>query len=148
MTRSSAELRQLIKATIDRILAAGQPVTKSWSIQAVRRHIVRPDGEQSWYWLECESIAIDALVGAYIRELRNVEIESEPSDAQMIIPGYERLQRFYSVVRAGEQTLVPIDQLLSFEVEQKKAEFRRNIAGLSTHLDEFTRYHEQRGVGE
>src|SRR5712675_213706 len=140
----STELRRLVKATIDRVLATGQPVTKSWAVQAVLRHIERPKGDTAWYWLECESLAIDALVGADIRQRRDLEGEADPGDEQIIMPGYERLQKFYSVMRAGEQTLVPIDQLFSFEVEAKKDEFRRNIAGLSTHLDEFTRYHEER----
>lgn len=145
--KKASALGRLVDKTIDQILGDGAPVNKSWAAEAVRKQIPRslPD-ETAWYWLECESVAIDALVGAAIRARKDVESDPEVPE-QMVLAGYERLQKFYSVVRDGEQTLVPNDQLSPREVEQKKAEFRRNIDGLSLHLDEFTTYHEKRLAG-
>lgn len=149
MTRAEKEqsgLRRLVDETIDAILLLGQPITKTWAVHAVRKHMQRPTGDSAWYWLECEALAVDALVAAAIRARRDIEAGAEAPE-QIVMPGYERLQKFYSVMREGEQTLVPIDQLSELEVESKKAEFQRNIRGLSIHLDEFADYHRKRLAG-
>jgi hypothetical protein len=138
------ELRRLVDWTVDKIIARGERVTKSWAVEAVRKHTPRPKDSHAWYWLRCEGIAIDVLVGAAIRDRREVEGNPNVPD-HLLLPGSERLQKSYSVLdEDGEWTLVPISEMTPREVEAKKAEFRRGIAGLSAHLEEFTRYHDDR----
>jgi hypothetical protein len=132
------ELTKMVNSTIDDIIARGDVVTKAWAIAAIIQKHPRPAGADADYWTAVEQIAVDAMVRNALRLRRQAEEKATPD--QPTLPGFERLQRSYSVVRDGEQCLVPIDQLTAEEGRSKVAYLRALAEANVKHARELENY--------
>ena len=56
------------------------------------------------------------------------------------MPGYERLQKAYTVKRDDEWSIVPLPMLSHDEWEQKLAQMDAHIRGETVHRDELYRW--------
>jgi hypothetical protein len=61
-------------------------------------------------------------------------------DEQLLLEGFERLQKRYLVEENGEQVAVRIEKMTRKQFEDKIAEFESMREGLSQHIQELRRY--------
>jgi hypothetical protein len=83
------------------------------------------------------------IVNAVVRARK--QEETEPSDPQYVLPGYERLQKVYSIGRLANdgdvvETLVPIEQCSKAELLMKRAQLVHMRNGLDKHIEELDRW--------
>jgi hypothetical protein len=68
----------------------------------------------------------------------------EATDPQLVLPGYEYLQRAYSVSRGGENVIVPIDHLTDAEIDARADELDAMATGAAKHAEELRKYKRRR----
>lgn len=133
------EITTLIEARI----GGGEPVAATWVTQEIVG--LHPDvrGEDApWY----RSRAYDDVRAAVRHVVRSYKPAVEGTDEQLLLPGFERLQKAYLVSRDGDQIVVPTNQLTDEEVDAKVGELRRMAEGCHLHADELIRYRKTRSV--
>lgn len=65
-------------------------------------------------------------------------------DAQLVLEGFERLQKEYLIEEDGAQVSVPIEEMSDAQLMEKHAELRAMGDGCYLHADEILRYVERR----
>ncbi len=78
--------------------------------------------------------------------VRRYKPTAEVPEPQIILPGFERLQKAYSVERNDEPTIVPTAQLTDSEIRVKAVELRAMAAGCYQHADELERFLSERAA--
>lgn len=123
-------------------IEAGETIPADWIATAVIEQHPNIDGEDTeWY----RSHVYGAVRNSVRRVLRKFKpTEDEGRDEQMILPGFERLQRAYLVEREAAQRVVPINQLTDEEIAAKVVEYETMAAGCLKHADELRRYLQER----
>jgi hypothetical protein len=101
-------------------------VVTSWSA---------PGGPDEDKWLHCGYIAVDRAARDWARRWE-VKEEEGKEEAQLILPGYEKLRRFYTV--KGET--VRVDRLTISDAMAVLAELDRCESGIRLHRNELQRY--------
>lgn len=142
MAYSGSDLLAEIRRCIDTKIEAGQPVPAGWvatEVAAAHANIIGPDAEFHFY---CTRNHVRDQVTKALKHYK-CELTKE-ADPQLVLPGYERLQRAYSILRDGEDVIVPIDALTDEKVELKAAELEAMAAGALKHADELRRYRRKR----
>jgi len=138
--RFIAELRDIV----DDRLARGYPVAPSWIVHAFMKTHPLPRSFTLKRGRGFYEFAAPAYVRANIREvLKGFENTTEPDPAR-VLPGFEFLQRAYSVKREEEQVIVPTSQLSDDELEAKAQEYEKMGAGCYEHAAEIRRYRRDR----
>lgn len=66
-------------------------------------------------------------------------IGREPS-AQLLLPGFDHLQKAYAIGQEEEPKIVPIDKMSKEDLEAKAEELRQMAFGCLEHADELDRY--------
>lgn len=134
---SQSELIEEIKAVID-ALEDHQPAVASWIVQGIVSAHGDIQGTDKDFYVLCAFGHVRTAVREVFRRYR-VAPDEEP-DPQLIMPGFERLQKRYLVERDGDQIAVPIEQLTDQEIDEKIAELERMAAGCKCHAEELRRY--------
>jgi hypothetical protein len=132
------EVREFIEAELDarrsvRINAATEAI--------VARHPQPRHREQAFYALVAYEHVRDCVVSVY---RRYAPPEDEDPDAQLVMPGFERLQRAYPVERDGDRVLVPVELLTDAELDSKAATYEEMALGCQLHAKELRRYKSER----
>lgn len=68
------------------------------------------------------------------------DIQPEGDQGQLVLEGFERLQKYYMVTRDDERVGVHIYDMTKEELIQKKSELRSMRKGLEVHEDEIDRF--------
>jgi hypothetical protein len=136
---SDLEGEILEKLDVLEALHPDQDIPASWIAQAVMAdHGLRAEADPDGFHHCCSF----RTVREYTRRVIS-QYDGKPTltpDAQIVMPGYERLQTHYVVDRGGEQTMVRVDRLTSQERRNKAAELRAMGAGCYQHAEELDRY--------
>lgn len=138
MAYSGIDLITEIRKLIDEKLECGETVQAAWIATEVTSRHENIDGEDADFHFFC--------TGHYVRQqvrraLKHYDCSvDKASDPQLVLPGYECLQRAYAVTREEQQVIVPIDNLSDPEIEAKAAELENMAAGALKHADELRRY--------
>ena len=132
-----------IRTAAEGMLAEGRVVSPTWLTNRIVQNHQDLSGTDALWATTRSYEAVRAAVGKYIRSQRLGEGDAD-ADRQTVLPGYERLQRHYSVDRDGEQALVPLELLTRSEALSKLQELERMRAGLEIHLNEFRRWFDDR----
>lgn len=107
------------------------------------RHIHGRDA--GWYRLCAYDQVRDVVRQAFRRFKPDRKGET---DKQLLLPGFERLQKRYLVSRQGQQMAVRIEQLSDDEAAAKVAELLGMAHGCTEHAKELKRYHAKRKAAE
>lgn len=104
--------------------------------------MVEAEKPEADYWMSLGYVAVWHLASEVNRSIK--AMEKDGPDPQELLPGFERLQRRYSVERNGQQWLVPVAELTDEEIDAKIAEHRAMAAGHELHARELERFREER----
>ena len=144
MPSAAKQMRQEVRAIIITAVESGRVVDPAWVCQyLVAQHadIAGPDVE--WYRIHAYE-NLRQIIGRVVREFHlNPEDHLEP-DPQMILPGFEHVQKAYAIQRDGRNMIIPIEQLSDEEILAKCDELRRMAKGCYQHADELERYLDER----
>lgn len=116
----------------------GKELHKGWLINAVIQDHADINGEDADFAICCARLTIRSRVESYFRKIK--ENEKDPTDEQMIFPGYKRLQKRYIVDRDTELVAVSILDMTDEEIRSKAEEHRKMGAGHYEHADELMRF--------
>ena len=128
-------------ALIDRI-ENGQAVAASWIAQEVMNNHEPPEGPDADFHL-CNTMAnVRRVVGSVVRSHKGEDQDAPEQNVLegMTMPGYERLQKAYTVKRDGDWAIVPITLLSREEWEQKLQQMSALARNVRVHYDELHRW--------
>lgn len=131
-----AEVSEIVKSKIE----AGQVVVQPWLVQHVIQSHSEIQGGDSDFYLLCAHGYLPHVVKNVLRHWKDDPAKQRERDAQMVLDGFERLQRAYLVRRDDDSVLVPINQLTYDEGMAKVREYERMAAGCKLHSEELRRY--------
>jgi len=123
-------------------LSTNAVVPKSWLAQAVVLRHQNVSGGDADFAIWAMGQAINRAIEAFFRRIKASEEAAD--DPQMILPGYERLQRRYLVTRGGEVASVPVQLVTDEEFRLKISEMNNMQEGLEKHKLEILRFMRER----
>jgi hypothetical protein len=141
MDMDRRRLEDKIAAKINIRLATNRPSSEPWIVHELVTELMND--------LQSDELRIvlyegyRQIVGDVIRNLDRKN-GGRKIDPALVLPGFERLQIAYSVVREGKGTIVPIHEMTQEEAYAKRAELAAMRNGLDTHIREWDRYIEAR----
>lgn len=115
----------------------GKELHKGWLINAVIQDHADIKGEDADFAICCARLAIRSRVESYFRKIK--ENENDPTDEQMIFPGFKRLQKRY-IVERDELVAVSVLDMTDAEIKAKAEEHRRMGAGHFEHANELMQF--------
>jgi hypothetical protein len=110
---------------------------KSWLVEAV---MLLHNEDRSDFAEYCSHAHVSAEVDRYIRRLR--ELETDGSEDQLLLEGWDHLQVEYVLTRDEESVIVRIDCMTFDEREAKAAQHDAWGMGHFQHARELRRYNE------
>lgn len=137
-------IRKEARAIIERAVEERRPTLVNWITHEVLSAwpTLPADFPGSDRYQLCAQGHVRRVVGGVVQKYRNVEKQAA-ADRQMVLPGYERLQRAYNVVRRGEETIVPLELLTTSEIDAKIEELEQMAVGCMVHAQELKRYRDE-----
>ena len=141
---SEKELTAEVAELVRRGLLEGRTVQTSWLANAVISRHELIEGDDKDFYVLCAWSHVRVIVRQVLRRYK-AEPEAK-TDPQIVMPGFERLQRGYLVDREKESVLVPTDQLTDAELNAKANEYGRMAEGCRLHALELRRYMMQRAA--
>jgi len=134
---NESDIRREVELVISERVQCGEVTVASWVIQSVMsRHASLEGLDVEWYQVASRCF----LQTEVARAVRRYKInEDQAQDGQMVLEGFERLQVAYSIVRNGQQSIVPLHLCTTQELEEKVLEMEGMRTGLQSHIDELRR---------
>ena len=102
-------------------------------------------GEDADFALCAANEMVKSRVERYWRTLKAADEDDEGSE-QLLMEGFEHLQRRYILPRGDEAVAVPVRVMTDEELIAKADEHRRMGAGHFAHADELDRYRSERAA--
>ena len=127
-----------IETAIDVALSGGGTAPASWITQAVMDRHPGIDGPDA-AWMENQA-------RRYVRRCvqkvlsRDKASEDKRGDHQLILSGFDYLQKRYTFERDGEQVVVSIEHATLAELRGRADELDRMAVGCQRHANEMRRY--------
>lgn len=133
-TDVTTEIRRLVQ---DRV-GAGISIRVEWFTQEILTMKSEIEGDDADFYVAC---AVDFIkdtvkrtVGEYAPKASSV------TDRQIVMDGFDHMQKAYTVTRDGEQVLVPIQLLTDDEIEARALEYEAMARGCVAHAKELRAY--------
>lgn len=142
---SLKELTAEVDVIIDRLQSEDAPrIHPDWITQEVMGAHQGIEGEDCDFYLCTGRAAVRDAVRARLNRFKaSPEVET---DRQLVLEGYERLQRHYLVNEDETQVAVHIEMLSDDQLLQKASEYRAMGKGCFEHANEIDRYLNTRRV--
>jgi hypothetical protein len=135
-----------IERQIEKHMADGAVLDPVWLTQAIMAQHGEVDGADASFHLCCAREHVRAEVR---RRFNRFKLTPEThSDPQLVLPGFDKLQRYYATERDGEARIVPIEMLSVAEIEAKAGELEAMGRGCFAHADELRQYRSMRASNE
>jgi len=135
-----SDLFNEVREFVDAKLAQGVAVRSQFlALEIMGNHHLAEGSDTEFYQL----CAIETLRAQCRKVLSSFKVSAElPSDEdpQRILPGYQRLQWGYMLVRESESIVVPTDQITYEEFTEKAEEYYKASIGQEAHAKELLRY--------
>lgn len=142
--RSKTDVTSEIRKIVSDRIEAGVVIRAEWlttEILAMKSHF---EGDDADFYVAC---AVDFIkdtakrcIGLYAPKA------SVSTDTQIVMPGFDYVQRAYTVDRDGEVVLVPVHLLTDEEVQARAAELMAMARGCVAHAKELRAYLRERAV--
>lgn len=137
-TDVTTEIHRMVQDRID----AGVAIRVEWFTQEILHMKSNIDGDDADFYVAC---AVDFIketvkrcVGAYATKASAV------SDPQIVMDGFDYMQKAYTVQRDGELLLVPVQCLSDEELEARAMEYEAMARGCLAHAKELRAYRRSR----
>lgn len=131
-----SEVRSFIQDRLD----AGVILRSEWVITEFLADKAVPDCEDADFYLLCASSHVAEVVKKCIGKYKSKPV----SDAQLVLTGFEYMQKAYQVERAGVRLLVPTDLLTDDELDARADEYEAMAVGCRAHAREIRAFKEGR----
>lgn len=133
-----------IREAIDARIASGEVITRDSLTHDIVRGKSKIEGEDIEFYRVCAFKFVADLVRKCIGKF-----DARPeTDPQLVLDGFEHLQKAYTVQRGGQTVLVPIDQLTDIEIELRAQDYEKMAKGCLAHSRELRSYKRNRTTGE
>ena len=127
-----AEVRQIIADKIEN----GDSVIVEWLTREIITSRSRIKGGDCVFYRLCAYAHVKNIVKRCIGKY-----DARPTtDAQLTLEGFEHLQVAYTVTRASQVVLVPVDKLTDQELEARSREYEQMAKGCQAHARELRSY--------
>lgn len=134
-----AFVRRVIEGRLD----AGLSTPHSWIVNEAASRLI---GDYAGEHVDELRICVFAYIAQVAKRCCGRYEPSTVRDEQLVMPGFEHVQRGYSNERNGENVIVPIDEMTDAEIESKAREYERMAAGCIAHAKELRNYVLKRGA--
>lgn len=138
--QSEQSVRQEIRSLVQEKLDAGVCVRAEWFTAEILTAKNRIEGEDADFYVSCAAQILPQIVKRVIGQYDPKPV----TDRQLLLPGFEHLQKAYTVQRGGEVVLVPVDQLTDDEIEARALEYEAMAMGCRAHAKELRVYRRTR----
>lgn len=132
-----AEVREIIRKNVEK----GTTVPSPWVTQEVLSSHDKIYGEDTDFHRYC---ALEHVKDTVRAEVGRWKSTPQQKDKQMILAGFEYLQKAYCIERNNTPTIVPIEKMTHEEIQAKANEYERMAEGCRKHADELRRYEQIR----
>ena len=135
------EIRQLISSLVAEKIDAGQVVNQDWTVtEILNSYDDIEGGDKDFYivaarhWVNGE---VKSVIGKY-------DPTPEKDGDQLVLDGFEYLQKAYPILRGALRQLVPVDQITDDEWDTKAFEYEKMGDGCYAHAAEIRMYKNSR----
>lgn len=141
---SFADVQREIGAKIQHLMQTNGPVLHpDWMLHSLLADHPDVDGKDADFYKCCTKTTVLNEIRQQINR-RKVNGDNSEESAQLVMPGFEFLQKHYVVHRDKEQCIVRIDLLTDEEIESKAQEREAMGRACFAHADELRRYRDLR----
>lgn len=132
-----ADIEKLVTDKID----SGQPVAMAWLTQEVLNAHADIHGQDVDFYLVCARYYVSDQVKRHIKKF---EPSAGVAEEQLVMEGFDHLQKAYPVERGSERVIMPISKMTNEELEARAAEYDIMAQGCIAHAEEIRRYIDER----
>lgn len=126
-------IAQMVSAKID----AGEVVNMHWAATEILNTYSGIEGPDSdFYRITARHYVADQVK----RSIKRFEPNTEKADSQLVLDGFEHLQKAYPVEHNGERQLVPVDMIPDDILIQRAEEYERMAEGVIAHASEIREF--------
>ena len=136
----TGEIRKLVSDKVE----AGLVVRVEWLTTEILSTKSDIQGDDADFYVACGVDFIKDTVKRCIGHYQP-KAASEP-DRQIVMDGFDHMQKAYTVERDSETVLVPVDMLSDDEIEARALELEAMARGCIAHAKELRAYRRGRGV--
>lgn len=129
-------LKSEIKTLIDERTRAGVIIRADWLTTEVMGSRTDFHGNDSAIYVV---LAYKSL-GEIVKDCIGKYEPKVQTDGQLLLPGFDHVQRAYPVMRGGERVLVPTDLLTDEEIVERCEDLRAMARGCMDHVKELQSY--------
>lgn len=134
------QLAKEIRAIVDGRIKRNMPVQPDWVVKEILDSHQEITGNDSDFYFCVAREAIRDQVRKQINRFRLSQEQAVAIDKQIVLPGFERLQRAYLIEIRGKQIAVPLEKMTSLQRQAKIAELQAMGDGCFQHAEELERY--------
>jgi hypothetical protein len=139
--RSKTEVTNEIRRIVQDKINAGVIVQVGWLTTEILAMKDQIEGEDADFYVACGVSYIKDTVKRCIGDYRPKETGTE---AQLLMDGFDHMQKAYTVEREGQTVLVPVHLLTTDEIEGRAEELLAMAAGCIAHARELRAYNQGR----
>lgn len=136
--RSKTDVTREIRSMVQDRIGSGSVVRVDWFTTEILAMKGQIEGEDADFYIACGADFIKDTVKRCIGEYKPKT--DSVFTAQIVMDGFDHLQKAYTLERDGEQVLVPVDMLTDTEVEARALELEAMARGCISHAKELRGY--------
>lgn len=133
-TEVTNEIRRIVSERVD----AGVVIRVEWLTQEILAMKDQIEGDDADFYVACGAIYIKDTVKRCVGDYKPKATAVQ--DAQIVMDGFDYLQKAYTVERDEEIVLVPVSQLTHAEIEARALELEGMARGCIAHAKELRNY--------
>lgn len=138
-----SHLTKEIRAIIDSRIQRNDPVKPDWVTKEILDAHQEISGDDSDFYFCLAREAIRDQVRKQINRFRLTPEQALVVDKQIVLPGFERLQRAYLIEINGDQIAIPIEKMTDAQLQTKITELEAMGDGCYQHATELKRYRDE-----
>lgn len=136
------DIQDLIFKMVASKIDAGQVVNMHWATTEIMNNYSDISGADCDFY----RIAAKHYISDQVKKsIQKFEPKSDGNNEQLVLDGFEHLQKAYPVKRGDDRELVPVDQIDDAELLERADEYERMAKGCMDHAAEIRIYVESRG---
>lgn len=139
---TNTELQIIAHDLIAARIAKGDVIKMEWAVEQLIKERGPIDGEGAEFYELC---AREYVYRIMKRVVDDYDASTRGADTpQMILAGFEHLQKAYTVERNNLRVLVPVDLLTDEELWQRAEQYDKLSVGLKDHANEIRQFISER----
>lgn len=127
-TEVTREIRRIVQERID----SGVIVRVEWLTTEIMAQKDKIEGDDADFYLAC---GVD-FINKTVKRVIGGYAPKSSQDAQIVMDGFDHLQKAYTVQRDEQVTLVPVTMLTDVELEARALEYEAMAEGCISHAAE------------